>query len=245
MIILKIAIFLLYLVTGGLYLYFGWNISFLSIALAVSFFWIASVFHMVLHEYGHLIGGWISGYKLVLLTSGFINLKQDRKGKLSLSIGKTYGGQCIMLPGDHVPIRYKAYNAGGIIINLFYSLVGLGLIIPDIPWLRLLAIALFFAGWNKVLSNLIPRLHHSIPNDGYILRLLKKRPAVQYDYARYLNLYATMFWKEPVQAEEYSYERETAESTEELLYYHGIQDLLSDLDDQTNTAAIQKDQTET
>ena len=61
------------------------------------------------------------------------------------------------------------------------------------------------------------------------MKLLKKNTFVQRDYAKYLSLYAALFWNEKICVEDYKYEREEVSDTSEMLYYNGIQDLLNDL----------------
>lgn len=182
-----------------------------------------------MHEVGHYIGGKLSGYQLVFLQIGPGNLIGSRAGKLSFAIRKTKGAQCVMLPPDKNPIRYRAYNLGGIVCNAVIMIGAFGLLFLKSHYATLILIELFYAGALKVVGNLFPRFHNGTPNDGYILKLLKGKPSVQRDYAKYLALYAAMFWEESVCVEDCFYEREPVENEEELLYYNATQELLSDL----------------
>lgn len=216
------------------FLYFRWEFSFLSVILAVAFFCVSSTFQGAMHEAGHFFGGRMSGYKLVFLRIGPVVLKGSREGKMSLSIRKRSAGQCVMLPEIKDRIKYKAYNVGGIVSNIIITLGSAALLFIDSRIAELIFIELFFAGLFKIIGNVIPQIRDYYPTDGYILKLLRKRPLVQQDYAKYLALYAALYWEEEVNVREYTYDRKEYESEDELLYYNGIQDLLSDLTDEKN-----------
>ncbi len=225
----KITILAICLVTNIAYLYFMWEFSVLNVALAFVIFYLSFVIQGALHEVGHFVGGKISGYKLVVLQIGRGNLICNRKGKLSFSFRKTRGGQCIMLPSDKVPVKYIAYNIGGVMLNALVALGGMTLIFINSRIAMLICIEMVFSGIYKVITNLIPSIRNGAPTDGYVLKLLKKNSFVQRDYAKYLSLYSALFWKEKICIEDYKYEREAVSDASEMLYYDGIEDLLSDL----------------
>ena len=226
----KIIISIIGIAASVAFLYFCWELTFLTVILAIALFCVLSTFQGAMHEVGHYVGGRVSGYKLVFLKIGPVVLKANRKGRLSISVQRKMGGQCVMLPKEREVIRYRAYNVGGIVANIIVTLGASALLFVDSDLVTLIFIELAFAGVLKIVSNLIPQMHDSYPTDGYILKLLKKRPLVQRDYAKYLSLYASMFWDEEICIDDYRYDREETDAEEELLYYEGIQDLLSDLD---------------
>lgn len=225
----KISILAMCLVTNIVYLYFMWDISVLTVVLAFVIFYLSFVIQGAFHEVGHFIGGKLSGHKLVVLQIGRGNLICNRKGKLSFCFRKTRGGQCIMLPPDRVPVKYIAYNIGGVMLNALVALGCIALIFINSRIVTLICIEVVFSGIYKVITNLIPSIKNGAPTDGYVLKLLKKNSFVQRDYAKYLSLYSALFWKEKICIEDYKYEREAVNEASEMLYYDGIEDLLSDL----------------
>lgn len=225
----KTCILAMCLVTNIVYLYFMWEISVLTVALAFVIFYLSFVIQGAFHEVGHFVGGKLSGHKLVVLQIGRGNLIGNRKEKLSFVFRKTRGGQCIMLPPDRVPVKYIAYNIGGVMLNALVALGCIALVFINSRIATLICIEAVFSGIYKVITNLIPSIRNGTPTDGYVLKLLKKNSFVQRDYAKYLSLYSALFWKEKIRKEDYMYEREAVNNASEMLYYNGIQDLLSDL----------------
>lgn len=225
----KFSILATCLVTNMVYLYLVWEISILTVALALVLFYLSFIIQGAFHEVGHFVGGKISGHKLVVLQIGRGNLTGNRQGKLSFSFRKTRGGQCIMLPSDSCPVKYIAYNVGGVVLNGVLALMSATLLFINSHITTLIFIGLAFSGFFKAISNLVPSISNGVPTDGYILKLLKKNPLVQKDYVKYLSLYSALFWGEKIRKEDYIYEREVTNNASEMLYYNGIQDLLSDL----------------
>ena len=110
---------------------------------------------------------------------------------------------------------------------MFSSLI---LLLCDSLYYSLLLIELLCVGMQKVLLNAIPHKMNSIPNDGYIVKLLKNNNAVQKDYAMYLRLYGSLFLnEEDVSLQDYIYEREISINIDEMLYYNEIQNILNSL----------------
>ncbi len=223
----KIILILFGVAANIAFLYLNDKLGLFSVVLTLIFFSIASAIHLALHECGHLIGGFVSGYKLVCVQIGPITVTTDRANMVSLSIKSTRGGQCIMVPRAGKPLHFIAYNLGGVIANAAVCVAG-GLILWSHSfYATLFFMELIFAGLLKVAANLIPCLIRSIPNDGYVVKLLSHNPAVQRDYAIYLSLYAALFWGENVIPSDYVYQRNAALNRDELIYYNGIQELIA------------------
>ena len=149
----KITILAICLVINIAYLYFMWEFSVLNVALAFVIFYLSFVIQGALHEVGHFVGGKISGHRLVVLQIGRGNLICNRKGKLSFSFRKTRGGQCIMLPPDKVPVKYIAYNIGGVMLNALVALGCMALIFINSRIAMLICIEMVFSGIYKVITN--------------------------------------------------------------------------------------------
>lgn len=224
--ITRIILILLGVLTNIAFLYLENKLLLSSAILALIFFSFASAIHLALHECGHLIGGFMSGYKLVCIQIGPINVMADRTSNISFSTKATHGGQCIMVPKKSDSLRFKAYNLGGIIANVATCIIGATVLLCNSFYATLFFVELAFAGILKVAVNMFPCLVQSIPNDGYVVKLLNHNSAVQKDYATYLSLYAALFWGDDILSRDYTYQRNNILNHDELLYYNGIQELL-------------------
>lgn len=225
----KIILFSLYIAFDFMILYLEMELSFFTIIIMLILMSVSFAIHLFAHEGGHFIGGLISGYKLIYLQIGPINVMVDRSKKIVFSLQHTHGGQCIMLPPKTAVIRYKAYNLGGIYANIFIAVISLLLLLFDSFYVTLFFVQLLLIGIIKIVTNLLPNMNHDIPNDGYVMKLLRHNAAVQKDYLFYLSLYASLFWNENICPDEYLYVRKPAKNDAELLYYNGIQNLLKTL----------------
>lgn len=200
-----------------------------DICVAAAFYCLSLSIHLLAHEIGHFIGGVSDGYRLLRLQLGPLNIVRNQKGKLGLIWKNQLSGQCIMIPKQTEQIRFKAYNLGGVLANLFVSALSFVFLFFDSFYLSLLFIELLSIGIRKAVINLIPHKTHSVPNDGYVVKLLKQNKAVQKDYAIYLTLYGNLFSGEQINPQDYMYKREFADNENEMLYYNEIQDILKSL----------------
>lgn len=225
--LLKAVLTLLSVVTNVAFLFFEKQLTAVNIGIAVAFYCLSSSIHLLTHECGHFIGGIFSGYRLLCLQLGPLNILRNSHGKLSLMWKSQLSGQCIMLPKQIESIPFKAYNMGGVFANLFVSALSFLLLFFNSFYLYLLFIELLFIGVQKAIINLIPHKTHSIPNDSYVVKLLKQDKAIQRDYAMYLNLYGNLFLNEHIEPKDYIYERKIPENIEEMIYYNEIQDILN------------------
>ncbi len=233
--LLRIILIILCFGCDVAFLCFQWKITVLSVLLSVACFLVCSTLQMVIHELGHLIGGKCSGYRFVYLQLSAVQILSDRAGKLHVSVQNTHGGQCVMAPRDNPhdaeTLHYKRYNMGGVVANGMVMLLGCLLFLCDAAWCRLLLINFLFASVLKIVGNLLPSLQNGVPNDGYIVRLLKHHPVVRRDYAVYLSLFAALFWEETVRPEDYDYLKDEIRQENERLYYDGIRELLTPTED--------------
>jgi len=200
--------------------------SFGGIALLLYF--LCSAIHLLAHESGHYFGGAISGYSLLCLQLGALNIVVNNN-KPTISWKASLSGQCVMIPKTATSVRYKAYNLGGIFTNAFVVILSFLLLLCNSFWTSLLFVELMCVGVQKVLVNAIPHKTNSIPNDAYIVKLLKRNEAIQKDYAMYLRLYGKLFLDEDISPQDFMYEREVSEDEDEMLYYNELQDILSSL----------------
>lgn len=227
--LLKAVLTLLSVIASIAFLIFENQLTSVGVGFAVVFYCLSSSIHLLMHEIGHLIGGILSGYKLLRLQLGPLNIVKSAKGKLTLMWRSRLSGQCIMIPKQIDVVRFKLYNLGGVFANILILTLSFVLLCFDSFYLSLLFIELLFVGVQKVVVNLIPHKTHSIPNDGYVVKLLKQNKAIQQDYAIYLTLYGKLFLGEQINPLDYMYEREVSDDENEMLYYNEIQDILVEL----------------
>ena len=154
-----------------------WGTILLEILKAFVFLVIAIYLQIILHECGHLLCGLFSGYKFVSFRIFNFTFIQE-KGKLRVKqfdIAGT-GGQCLLsppdLPVDKTPVAL--YNLGGVLMNLFVSLLALGLWMT-FSWTFCLYLCIF--GFLFALLNGIPLKMEGIGSDGYNQLLLHRNPS--------------------------------------------------------------------
>lgn len=198
--------------------------------IALLFYLLCSAVHLVAHESGHFIGGAMSGYKLLLLQLGPINIIASKNNSPQILWKWIIGGQCIMLPNHLENVHFKTYNMGGIVANAILMAFSIMLLQLDSFWTSLLFIEFICVGVKKISINAVPHKTNLIPNDGYVIKSLSKNKAVQQDYAFYLRLYGKLFLKEEIVVSDFKYEREITGNENEMMYYNEIQDILSNLE---------------
>lgn len=134
--------------------------------------YVALVFHIIVHEAGHLVFGLLTGYKFSSFRIfSFMWLREDGKLKLRrLSIAGT-GGQCLMAPPDlrdgKMPL--VLYNLGGSISNIVFSALFITgyLLSTHISFLSALFLIFAVMGFMTALMNGIPMRMGTVDNDGY------------------------------------------------------------------------------
>ena len=153
------------------------------------------VFHVFIHELGHLIAGKMSGY-------GFVSIRffsfaiVNKNGKLISKKFKVVGtaGQCLMSPPKQINGNYPFvfYNLGGGLMNFIFSAVFVAFyfIFSSFSgaWaFNLLAAIGVFIG----LLNILP-LNLGIPNDGHNALNLGKDEVTRRAFWSILNVNALM-----------------------------------------------------
>ena len=132
--------------------------------------------HIILHEFGHLIGGTLSGYTLISFRIfSIVLLRENKKTKIKkYSVVETVG-ECIMMPPEIKKGKYPylLYRIGGLAMNVITSVIALVLIlgvdaVGKYPW-NLWCVLFFIAGIINAIYNGVPIVFEGIPNDGYIL----------------------------------------------------------------------------
>lgn len=148
-------------------------IRFLGIILVL---FVSYLVHIILHEFGHLIGGTLSGYALISFRIfSIILVKENKKSKIKRYPSMDTASECIMMPPEIKKGKYpyKLYRLGGLAMNLFTSIIAIVLalgvsVTGKYPW-NMWCVLFALVGIVTVFYNGIPVVFDGIPNDGYIL----------------------------------------------------------------------------
>lgn len=143
------------------------------------------------HEAGHLLFGWLTGYKFVSYRIGrWMLVRQQGRFRLKRFHIPGTGGQCLMSPpevgAEHCP--YLLYGLGGIILNLLTMLLALAWVVlfpVSYPVDFFLYLIIFFGLLQAIISS-IPKKISAIPNDASNIRSLNSDPLAR--KALYLQL---------------------------------------------------------
>lgn len=132
--------------------------------------------HIILHEFGHLVGGTLSGYSLISFrVFNVILVKDKKKMKLKKYAVTDTAGECVMMPPEIKKGKYPyvLFRASGIGMNLITSIIAIVLVllvgpIGKYPW-NMWALIYATVGFITSLYNGVPVIIEGIPNDGYVL----------------------------------------------------------------------------
>ena len=148
-----------------------------SVLIATASMCVAAVTHIILHETGHLIGGFATGYRFFSIRFWKFAIVNDSHG-LHVKRYELIGtlGQCLMyLPENTGKTPYFWYNAGGVAANML--LCGMSLLTLTSIELSTLAesllIMLVYTGFFVILINGLPL--PSLLNDARNIVLLHQK----------------------------------------------------------------------
>lgn len=141
----------------------------------------AYLIQSVIHEFGHLVFGLLTGYKFISFRIGsFMFIKKDGKLRIKLYNIVGTGGQCLMMPPPwKEDLPTALYNFGGCIFNfvsavLFFLLFAIA---EKGSFAALFSGILCAVGFGNVLLNGIPLRINGISNDGNNALVLGKNPS--------------------------------------------------------------------
>lgn len=125
---------------------------------------------IIIHELGHLVFGLLTGYQFASFRIGSLMfVKKEGKIRLKKYSLMGTGGQCLMIPPEmkNGTIPYRLYNLGGVIFNLVFGGIGVGLflLLKDNLLLQMFFILFATVGMAFAITNGIP-IHAEIDNDG-------------------------------------------------------------------------------
>ena len=103
-----------------------WDISWLDAVFGVLGLVVSSVIAIAMHEVGHMLGGWLSGYRLMIFSLLLLAVQRTPDGwRVSRSpAGMPYSGCCLMEPT--VPeerFRFGLFGAGGFLMNFIMAVI--------------------------------------------------------------------------------------------------------------------------
>ena len=144
----------------------------------------AFIFHIIIHESGHLVFGLLTGYRFSSFRIfSFMWVKEGESVKFKRHSIAGTGGQCLMSPPDikngEMPIVW--YNLGGSLMNIIFSTVFLICFFLFNSVSVLSGILLLFAllGFSLAILNGVPMRMGAIDNDGYNAISLSKDSAAR------------------------------------------------------------------
>ncbi|MCD7893799.1 MAG: hypothetical protein LUG60_08880 [Erysipelotrichaceae bacterium] len=176
---------------GDLY----WYDDLIAMAFMVVVAYVAIMIQVIVHEFGHMVFGLISGYHFVSFRV-FNIILVNQNGHVTLkrySLPGT-GGQCLMAPpdikDDHMPVML--YNLGGVLMNMIVSIIFIMICFKvEDPFIFLTLYMFIVIGIVTAITNGIPMQVNNINNDGYnILELRHNNKAA---YAFYFQLKIASF----------------------------------------------------
>ncbi|MFP4698308.1 MAG: hypothetical protein ACLFMO_06340, partial [Eubacteriales bacterium] len=150
--------------------------------------------HIIMHEFGHFLGGLISKFDFYAFRIGpLVFEKENNKVIFKIQNNIAYSG-CIMLPKNSENFERKllVYYIGGIAINFILSLLFLiGYISLGSPsFSKTFFVIGAIIGFAFILINSVPFKSQGIKNDGAnILSLIRKSPK---DLAEIMVVYISM-----------------------------------------------------
>ncbi|MBQ9841430.1 MAG: hypothetical protein IJO78_07545 [Erysipelotrichaceae bacterium] len=163
------------------------NASFASIMIGLMFGMIVcNVFHVIMHEAGHLVFGLISGYEFLSFRVGshvWLNINGKLQHK-RFSLAGT-AGQCLMVPPmlQDGKMPFKLYLWGGCITNTVIALIAVGCsLFTQNVYIDLGCYLLAYVGFIYTLQNGLPLKLDMMSNDGFTIDSIAENDAALHAY---------------------------------------------------------------
>ena len=132
----------------------------------------AFIFHIIIHEGGHLVFGLLSGYRFSSFRIfSFMWVKEGERVKFKRHSIAGTGGQCLMSPPDiqngEMPVVW--YNLGGSLMNIIFSTIFLVcfFLSNSVSVLSGILLLLSLRGYSLAILNGVPMRMGALDNDGY------------------------------------------------------------------------------
>lgn len=145
---------------------------------------------VIIHEYGHWLGGVYAGYRTVYICLFSFVFYKDTSGKHKNARYHGMTGQCIMVPRNGKESKPDTFISGGPIMNLAAGIVAMVVVwvmIAEMMTLPAVLVGMFaMFSFTLGIMNFIPRG----TNDGANLREIKKSDANRKAYNKVMEVYA-------------------------------------------------------
>ena len=175
-----------------------WMLMAASMALSMFFLVICGILQTILHEAGHLLGGFATGYKMLsfrIFKYVLVNNGECLRWK-RYNISGTMG-QCIMVPSEKIKndnIPYFWYNVGGVAVNVLLAVVSL--IVLRFTDLGIISMSFFlmltFTGLFLALMNGLPLTVNGVSNDGRNIIILARKPEMRLHFLNMMRIAGEM-----------------------------------------------------
>lgn len=175
-----------------------WMLMAASMALSMFFLVICGILQTILHEAGHLLGGFATGYKMLsfrIFKYVLVNNGECLRWK-RYNISGTMG-QCIMVPSEKIKndnIPYFWYNVGGVAVNVLLAVVSL--IVLRFTDLGIISMSFFlmltFTGLFLALMNGLPLTVNGVSNDGRNIIILACKPEMRLHFLNMMRIAGEM-----------------------------------------------------
>ena len=172
------------------------NASFGEVSLTVTIFLLLCLLSfasaIILHEFGHLIGGLLSGYEFISFRIGSLTLVHTTDGfKFKRYVIPGTLGQCLMMPSDPATkenFKFILYNVSGGLCNILLAFLSLGLyFMVDQMYIQAFLLINTLVYFVVGITNLVP-FSETIPNDGKNLLSLLKHQKVRFAFYHLLKM---------------------------------------------------------
>ena len=138
---------------------------------------ISAIIYAVVHEFGHVLFGWATGYKLDAFTVlGYTLVKIDNRYVLKrIYVPGTCGANLMRHKESKTNTPYGFYTMGGVIMTAIAIVVSIALmILIDNAFISLFFYVMVLAGTLMTVYNIIPlKIKAGMYNDGMLLKLFK------------------------------------------------------------------------
>lgn len=124
---------------------------------------------IIIHEFGHLLFGLLSGYGFSSFRIGSLMLiRENNKMKVKKYSLAGTGGQCLMSPPKMENMPYVLYFLGGAILNLLTAIIScIILFLTDFQFIPVVLVTFSLIGILYAITNGLPIKTSLVATDGY------------------------------------------------------------------------------
>lgn len=159
------------------------NLGILDLVFILLYFVLYFFVSIIVHEFGHMVFGLLTGYKVRYFQILCFKFVQDGN-KVRIKIAKSFAlGQCLMgLKDSSYKRKYRGYLLGGVYFNLFTLVLALGGFLTKYlvnGEISLSLLILSYINFYFLVSNAIPLNLNGIYNDALNYKLMNRNPFIR------------------------------------------------------------------